>query len=62
MNRNWVHIQDGTKNASDYDLAVTTKETVKVGDIAVFEGVIAVKKDFGAGYKYEVIMEEAKKK
>jgi hypothetical protein len=62
MRRNWVHLQDGTKDASGYDLAVTTKDTVKVGDVIVFEGVIAVKKDFGAGYKYEVIMEDAKRK
>jgi hypothetical protein len=62
MKKNWAHIQDGTKDASGYDLAVTTKDTVKVGDVVVFEGVIAVNKDFGHGYTYEVIMEDAKKK
>jgi hypothetical protein len=30
-----------------------------VGDIVTFSGTIALDKDFGAGYKYEVIMENA---
>jgi hypothetical protein len=62
MKKNWVHLQDGTKDGSNYDLAITTKDTVKVGDVVVFEGIISLKKDFGAGYTYEVIMEDAKVK
>jgi hypothetical protein len=60
MNKNWVHLQDGTSDSNDFDLTVTTTDDVKVGDIATFEGKITLKKDFGAGYFYEVIMEEAK--
>jgi hypothetical protein len=60
MNKNWVHIQDGTEASGEYDLVVTTKEVVKVGDIVTFEGTIATDKDFGYGYKYDVIMEDAK--
>ena len=37
-------------------------EGLKVGDKVVFEGVISLQKDFGAGYKYDIIMEDAKKK
>jgi hypothetical protein len=62
MGRNWVHLQDGTGDADNYDLTVTTNDDANVGDIATFEGTIALKKDFGAGYFYEVIMEDAKKK
>ncbi|MCX6246059.1 MAG: GW dipeptide domain-containing protein [Bacteroidetes bacterium] len=62
MHINWAHIQDGTRDGDKYDLAVTTRDTVKVGDVVIFEGTISVNKDFGAGYKYEVIMEAAKKK
>lgn len=60
MNRNWVHIQDGTDNNGDYDLLLTTDETVKVGDIIIAEGKLAIDKDFGAGYFYAVLVEEAK--
>lgn len=59
MGKNWVHIQDGTKDTDNYDLTITTNDEVKVGDIAAFEGIITLKKDFGSGYFYEVIMEEA---
>ena len=59
MNKNWVHIQDGTKEGENYDLAVTTLATVNVGDVVVFEGVVGVDKDFGAGYFYSVILENA---
>ncbi len=61
MGRNWVHIQDGSSDSGNYDLTVTTKEMLKIGDTVTLEGKIAVNKDFGAGYSYEVIMEQAKK-
>lgn len=60
MKKNWVHIQDGSRQGNFYDLAVTTKDTVKVGDIVTFSGTVSVNKDFGAGYRYELIMEDAK--
>jgi hypothetical protein len=60
MNTNWVHIQDGTKNGEDFDLTITTNDVTKVGDVVTFEGTVTLKKDFGAGYFYEVIVENAK--
>lgn len=64
LNKNWIHIQDHTKNkAGDpYDLTITTQDQVNIGDIVVFEGILAVNKDFGSGYKYDLILEEAKLK
>ena len=59
MDRNWVHLQDGTKDGDDYDLTVTTQAVVNVNDTVTFEGVIALDKDFGAGYVYPVILQEA---
>lgn len=59
MGMNWAHIQDGTDSKGDYDLTVTTKDNVKVGDQVIFEGTITLDKDFGAGYAYSVIMENA---
>lgn len=60
MGRNWVHLQDGTEYYGEFDLTLTTKEIVKVGDIVTFEGIVATEKDFGAGYKYKVIVEDSK--
>ena len=60
MGRNWVHIQDGTNNNGQFDLTVTTSDVTKVGDVVTFEGTVSLKKDFGAGYFYEVIVENAK--
>jgi hypothetical protein len=62
MGKNWVHIQDGTNDASNFDLTVTTQEQVNVGDIVTFEGKIVLNKDFGAGYAYDVLMEDAELK
>jgi hypothetical protein len=59
MNRNWIHIQDGTKEGGNFDLPVTTQEIVTVGDVVTFEGTVSVNKDFGAGYFYDVILEDA---
>jgi hypothetical protein len=59
MDKNWIHIQDGTEANGKYDFTITSKSAVKVGDVAVFEGKIATNKDFGYGYTFEVMMEEA---
>lgn len=59
MGKNWVHIQDGTQSGQDYDLTITTSENVNVNDEVTFKGKITLDKDFGAGYFYDVIMEEA---
>jgi len=60
MDRNWVHIQDGTGDSGGFDLTVTTNEQVNVGDVVTFEGKIKLNEDFGSGYSYEVLMEQAK--
>jgi len=60
MNKNWIHIQDGTEYSGKYDLTVTSLDSVQVGNTVTFKGTIYLNKDFGAGYKYDVIMEEAK--
>jgi hypothetical protein len=63
LEKNWVHLQDGTSgSAGKFDLTITTLEQVNVGDIVTFEGKIVLNKDFGAGYKYDVLMEDARLK
>jgi len=60
MDRNWIHIQDGTADGENFDLLLTTKQSANVGDVIVAEGEIVLDRDFGAGYAYAVIMENAK--
>ncbi len=60
MKKNWAHIQDGTDFEGHFDLTVTTDDAIQVGDVVIFEGKISLKKDFGSGYFYDVIMEDAK--
>jgi hypothetical protein len=59
MDRNWVHIQDGTEADGVFDFTITTSQNVKTGDLVTFNGVIAIDKDFGYGYAYDIIMESA---
>ena len=59
MGKNWIHLQDATGTAPNNDLVVTTKGTAKVGEIVLVRGKLATDKDFGAGYKYAVIVEDA---
>lgn len=60
MDKNWVHISDGTEFDGEKSLTVTTLEVVKVGDIVTFEGTITLDKDFGQGYVYPTLLEEGK--
>jgi hypothetical protein len=59
MKRNWIHIQDGTENNDEFDLTITSDINVKTGDIITIEGKVSLDKDFGAGYFYKVIIEDA---
>ena len=61
MDRNWLHIQDGsgTADAHDNDLTITTDAEAKVGDVVTVSGVLGTAKDFGAGYAYDAILEKA---
>lgn len=60
MGKNWIHIQDGSEFGGSFDLTITTDKQVSVGEIITFEGRIALDKDFGYGYVYNVLMEEGK--
>jgi hypothetical protein len=61
MGKNWIHLRDGSgsHDTKDDDMTVTTSGTAAVGDVVVVKGVVRVDRDFGAGYAYPVIVEEA---
>lgn len=60
MGTNWIHIQDGTSSQSDYDLVVTSDTQVQLGQVITAEGKLVTNKDFGSGYSYKALIENAK--
>ena len=62
MGKNWLHLQDGTgePDKKQHDLVVTTMADATEGEIVTVEGVVAANRDFGAGYNYQVLIENAK--
>ena len=61
MGANWIHVQDGTGDSKKgtHDLVVTSQEMPSVGDVVTMKGTLANDKDFGSGYRYDVIVEQA---
>jgi hypothetical protein len=61
LGKNWIHLRDGSGFASDgsNDLLVTTTDEAKIGDVVLVQGVVRLDRDFGSGYSYQVLIEEA---
>lgn len=59
MGKNWVHLRDGSGTEANNDILVTTQSQAKVGDVVTVKGVVRNDKDFGAGYSYKVLIEDA---
>jgi hypothetical protein len=61
MGKNWIHLQDGTGNVESgtNDIVATSQDSPEVGDVVTVRGTVYKDKDFGMGYKYSVIMEQA---
>lgn len=60
LGKNWLHIQDGTGSAGSNDILITTADQAKRGDTVLVQGKVARNKDFGSGYKYDLLIEEAR--
>ena len=59
MQRNFVHVQDGTGDATTNNLIVTSKQTAAVGQTVKIVGKVTLNRDFGMGYSYPLLIEEA---
>ena len=64
MGKNWVHVRDGSGADGTNDLTVTTtmNPLPKVGDTVLVTGTAVTNKDFGMGYQYPVLIEDAEVK
>ncbi len=62
LGANWYHLQDGSGvvAAGTHDLTVTSPARAAIGDIVIATGVLATSKDFGGGYTYDVVVEDAR--
>ncbi len=61
MGKNWVHLRDGSGShaTGDFNLVVTSKSIPTEGEVVLVNGTLYKDKDFGGGYKYQVIIEDA---
>ena len=59
LGKNWLHLRDGTGIEGQNDLTVTTKAEPVAGDVVTITGTLATDRDFGSGYRYDVIVEDA---
>jgi hypothetical protein len=61
MGKNWIHLQDGTGTSAKgtHDLVFTSRDTAATGDVVTASGTLAKDRDFGSGYRYSVIIEDA---
>jgi len=62
MAKNWLHLQDGSGDAKagTNDITVTSMDTAAPGQTVTITGIVRTNKDFGAGYSYAVIIEDAR--
>jgi len=59
MNVNWIHIKDGTSFNGKSDVTATSTTEVKLGDTISIEGKVTLDKNFGSGYIYPILIENA---
>ena len=59
LGKNWIHLQDGTGEPGSNDLTVTTQDTAAVGDVVLVRGTVGLNEDIGAGYQYDVLIDNA---
>ena len=59
MGTNWLHVRDGSGEEGANNITITTGQMADVGDLVLVTGVLTVDKDFGMGYQYDAIIENA---
>ncbi|WP_297762904.1 hypothetical protein [uncultured Muriicola sp.] len=58
LDRNWLHLKDGSKD--DFDLIVTSDEQVQKGNKITIRGIVRLNADFGSGYSYPILIENGR--
>jgi hypothetical protein len=62
MKRNWIHIKDGSGSESkkNNDIVVTSVDLPEEGDVITVKGTLYNRIDFGSGYRFELMVQDAK--
>ena len=59
MGRNWVHLR--ALGEGGEEVVLTTQEEIAVGKEVRMQAVVRRNRDFGSGYRYELLLEEGKR-
>ncbi|MEW6072403.1 MAG: hypothetical protein AB1726_07370 [Planctomycetota bacterium] len=59
LGKNWLHVQDGTGGEGSNDLTITTAALAAVGNTVLVRGTLVADRDFGFGYAYDLMVEDA---
>ena len=60
LGRNWIHVEDGSQGSNGVtSLTVTSLHAADVGCIVVLDGTLVIDADFGYGYRYPLLIEDA---
>lgn len=59
MGRNFVHLQDGSGDENSNRVIATSTMTAALGDRVVITGRAVLDRDFGSGYLYPLLIEDA---
>jgi len=60
LGRTWIHLRDGTLGPEGVtDVTITTQDMAAVGDTLLVRGTVVLDKDFGYGYRYDLLIENA---
>ncbi|MBL9135353.1 MAG: hypothetical protein JNK85_05775 [Verrucomicrobiales bacterium] len=62
LGRNWLHVRDGSGPDGSSDVVITTKQEAAPGDLVTARGKLHRDRDFGAGYRFAVLVEDAEVK
>lgn len=62
MGKNWIHLQDGSGDVAQgtFDITVTSQDKASAGETITVTGTVRTNRDVGAGYRYAVLVEDAK--
>jgi hypothetical protein len=62
LDRTFLHVRDrsGRADGIEDDLTITTAGTPETAKALLFEGRVAADRDFGSGYRYDVLLEDAR--
>ena len=60
LGKTWIHLRDGSLGPDGVaDVTITTQAMAAVGDTLLVQGTVGLDKDFGYGYRYDLLIEDA---